>query len=110
MPGPGPRPEPRGLSELGEGDGLQFLLLHGGLDRLNDVLGLQHAHVPGFLDKTRSGERRRCRQILVGPIKRQLAGHQSEGKACRRQLCPDWPVWEHGRGSDGSDRRTSPCS
>lgn len=41
----------RRLSEFGEGDVLQFLLLHCSLDRLNDVLRLQHAHVPGGLDK-----------------------------------------------------------
>lgn len=39
----------QGLSEFGEGDAFQFLVLSHGLDRLGDVLGLQHAHVPGRL-------------------------------------------------------------
>lgn len=43
-----------GVSELGESDALQVLLLHCSLDRLNNVLGLQHAHIPGRLDKKRS--------------------------------------------------------
>lgn len=54
-PGPRPGPGPQRLSELREGDALQFLLLHGSLDRLNDVLGLQHAHVPGRLDEEGRG-------------------------------------------------------
>lgn len=45
------RPGARRLSEFGEGDILQFLLLHCSLDTFNDVLCLQHAHVPGSLDK-----------------------------------------------------------
>ena len=49
--GQGARPGPWGLSELGEVHALQVLLLQCSLDRLNDVLGLQHAHVPGGLDE-----------------------------------------------------------
>ena len=35
--------------QFGVGDGLRALLLHGGLHRLEDVVRLQHAHVPGSL-------------------------------------------------------------
>lgn len=83
---PDPGPRTRELSELGEGDVLQFLLLHHDLDGLNDVLGLQHAHIPGSLGKEGSEVQKGKGRIGVGPMKNgEIAAHQSEDKA--------WASW-----------------
>lgn len=94
-----PDPRPRWLSELGEGDVLQFLLLHCSLDRLNDVLGLQHAHIPGGLDEENEEQWQGQGKVGTGPMKNreEKAAHQSEDKACRGLLGPDWSLWDQRR-------------
>lgn len=78
---PGPGTGNLELSQLGEGHALHVLLLHRCLDRFDDILGLQHAHVPGSLGrrqgKANSTPTREQRSSLHTTPRSQLANPRS---------------------------------